>query len=188
MTRGRPPRQPRPGILPAAAEERRDADGAAGDATAGCGSASDRSPADNGSALGSRLANDDGAFRSGLAGDGNRGRRAPGGGSDRTCIGAQRNDGRGNQNCSCKGQETHRRSLRFVESNCPRVSAAKLAKESGLRVNAGHGLNYDNVQALFAVPHLEELNIGHSIVSRAVFTGLTGAVKDMLALMEKYPG
>jgi pyridoxine 5-phosphate synthase len=58
----------------------------------------------------------------------------------------------------------------------------------GLRVNAGHGLNYENLPALHAVPYLEELNIGHSIVSRAVFTGLAQAVRDMLRLMEGYPG
>ena len=68
------------------------------------------------------------------------------------------------------------------------VRAARQARELGLRVNAGHGLNYENLPALRAVPHLEELNIGHSIVSRAVFTGLAQAVRDMLALMQNYPG
>jgi pyridoxine 5-phosphate synthase len=68
------------------------------------------------------------------------------------------------------------------------VSAAQQAQELGLRVNAGHGLNYENLRALHRVPHLVELNIGHSIISRAVFTGLAGAVKDMLALMADYPG
>jgi pyridoxine 5-phosphate synthase len=68
------------------------------------------------------------------------------------------------------------------------ISCAKFAHELGLRVNAGHGLNYANLRALHAVPHLEELNIGHSIVSRAVFIGLPQAVKDMLALMTGYPG
>jgi len=66
------------------------------------------------------------------------------------------------------------------------VSAAQLARTLGLRVNAGHGLNYENLTALFAVPHLEELNIGHSIVSRAVFAGIESAVKEMLRLMEHY--
>lgn len=63
---------------------------------------------------------------------------------------------------------------------------ARLASSLGLRVNAGHGLNYDNLLTLRQVPHLEELNIGHSIVSRAVFEGLGRAVKDMLSLMEGY--
>jgi pyridoxine 5-phosphate synthase len=66
------------------------------------------------------------------------------------------------------------------------VEAARQAASLGLRVNAGHGLNYINLPALHAVPHLVELNIGHSIVSRAVFTGLGAAVKDMLALMADY--
>ena len=68
------------------------------------------------------------------------------------------------------------------------VSGAKQAHTLGLRVNAGHGLNYQNLPALFAVPHLLELNIGHSIVSRAIFVGMKTAVKEMLALMKKYAG
>jgi pyridoxine 5-phosphate synthase len=67
------------------------------------------------------------------------------------------------------------------------ISAAELAHKLGLWVNAGHGLNYENLLTLFAVPHLVELNIGHSIVSRSVFTGLANAVKEMLALMTGYP-
>jgi pyridoxine 5-phosphate synthase len=68
------------------------------------------------------------------------------------------------------------------------VSGAQQAHALGLKVNAGHGLDYDNLAALFAVPHLVELNIGHSIVSRAVMTGLETAVKEMLHLMENYRG
>jgi pyridoxine 5-phosphate synthase len=68
------------------------------------------------------------------------------------------------------------------------VSGAKQAHSLGLRVNAGHGLNYENLPALFAVPHLEELNIGHSIVSRAVFAGMEPAIKEMLHLMKNYKG
>jgi len=67
------------------------------------------------------------------------------------------------------------------------VEAAKLAHSLGLQVNAGHGLNYENLPALFAVPHLVELNIGHSIVSRAITDGLGAAVKEMLNLMAGYP-
>ncbi len=66
--------------------------------------------------------------------------------------------------------------------------AAGLARQLGVRVNAGHGLNCRNVPSLQVVPHLEELNIGHSIVSRAVFVGLESAVKEMLKAMEGYPG
>lgn len=68
------------------------------------------------------------------------------------------------------------------------ISGAKQARSLGLKVNAGHGLNYENLPALFAVPHLVELNIGHSIVSRAVMVGLETAVKEMLRLMENYQG
>jgi pyridoxine 5-phosphate synthase len=66
------------------------------------------------------------------------------------------------------------------------ISGAKLAHSLGLKVNAGHGLNYENMPALRAVPHLVELNIGHSIVSYAVFVGMKTAVQEMLALMKVY--
>jgi len=68
------------------------------------------------------------------------------------------------------------------------ISGAKLAHALGLKVNAGHGLNYQNLPTLFRVPHLVELNIGHSIVSRAVMVGMEIAVKEMLRLMENYRG
>lgn len=68
------------------------------------------------------------------------------------------------------------------------ISGAKLANQLGLKANAGHGLNYENLPALFQVPHLVELNIGHSIVSRAVMVGMETAVKEMLRLMEDYRG
>jgi len=66
------------------------------------------------------------------------------------------------------------------------VDASLQARSLGLQVNAGHGLNYENLGTLLRVPHLVELNIGHSIVSRAVLTGLGPAVRDMLALMADY--
>ncbi|MSU41560.1 MAG: pyridoxine 5'-phosphate synthase [Pedosphaera sp.] len=66
------------------------------------------------------------------------------------------------------------------------TAAAHQAHALGLRVNAGHGLNYGNLTALHAVPHLEELNIGHALISRAMETGLTRAVKQMLQLMKGY--
>ena len=66
------------------------------------------------------------------------------------------------------------------------ISGAEKAHTLGLKVNAGHGLNYANLPALFRVPHLVELNIGHSIVSRAVFVGMETSVKEMLALMKAY--
>jgi pyridoxine 5-phosphate synthase len=67
------------------------------------------------------------------------------------------------------------------------IAAAKQAHGLGLKVNAGHGLNYKNTKVLFAVPHMVELNIGHSIISRSVFVGLDRAVREMLGIMEKYP-
>jgi pyridoxine 5-phosphate synthase len=57
--------------------------------------------------------------------------------------------------------------------------AAELARALGLHVHLGHGLNYHNVQAVAAIPGVEELNIGHSIVSRAVLVGMLQAVRDM---------
>ena len=66
------------------------------------------------------------------------------------------------------------------------ISGVKLADQLGLKVNAGHGLNLQNLPALFAVPHLVELNIGHSIISRAIFVGLENAVKEMLVAMKNY--
>ena len=68
------------------------------------------------------------------------------------------------------------------------IDGAKQAHDLGLQVNAGHGLNYLNLPLLHRVPHLVELNIGHSIISRAITTGLATAVKDMLALIQNYRG
>lgn len=67
------------------------------------------------------------------------------------------------------------------------VSASNQAYAAGLKVNAGHGLNYKNLNCLYEVPHLVELNIGHSIVSRAIAVGISSAVKEMLVLTAKYP-
>ena len=60
---------------------------------------------------------------------------------------------------------------------------AKLAQSLGLKVNAGHGLNYENVYLMKQIPDLCELNIGHSIISRAIFVGLNTAIKEMLELI-----
>jgi pyridoxine 5-phosphate synthase len=68
------------------------------------------------------------------------------------------------------------------------ISGARQAHALGLNVNAGHGLNYANLSALHHVPHLVELNIGHSIISRAVSVGLGKAVQEMLRLMKNYRG
>ena len=67
-------------------------------------------------------------------------------------------------------------------------AAARAAAESHLQVNAGHGINYRNIALIHQIPYLSELNIGHSIVSRAIWVGLETAVKEMLAAMENYAG
>ena len=66
--------------------------------------------------------------------------------------------------------------------------AAKLAASLGLTVNAGHGLNYHNVEPIAAIAEIIELNIGHSIVARAVVDGLAKAVRDMKELMRRARG
>jgi pyridoxine 5-phosphate synthase len=63
-------------------------------------------------------------------------------------------------------------------------AAAEYGAGRGLTVNAGHGLNYENAGPITAIPHVRELNIGHSIVARAVFIGIAQAVREMKALME----
>ena len=67
-------------------------------------------------------------------------------------------------------------------------AGAKQASLRGLGVNAGHGLHCQNLPNLLRVPNLVELNIGHSIMSRAILVGLANAVKEMLALMKDYRG
>jgi pyridoxine 5-phosphate synthase len=62
-------------------------------------------------------------------------------------------------------------------------NGARHAASLGLEVHAGHGLHYQNVQPVAAIPEIVELNIGHAIIARAVFTGLAAAVRDMKALM-----
>jgi pyridoxine 5-phosphate synthase len=63
------------------------------------------------------------------------------------------------------------------------ADAAKEADALGLQVNAGHGLHYHNTQRIAAIPELVELNIGHAIIARSVFTGLQTAVREMKQLM-----
>jgi pyridoxine 5-phosphate synthase len=67
-------------------------------------------------------------------------------------------------------------------------AAAMRASDSGLQVNAGHGINYHNISQIHHIPHLTELNIGHSIVARAMWVGIESAVSEMLGLMENYRG
>ena len=75
------------------------------------------------------------------------------------------------------GPERDRQTARVVE-------AARQAQAGGLTVHAGHGLNYTNVRPIAAIEGMRELNIGHSIVSRAVFVGLREAVREMVRLIE----
>lgn len=63
--------------------------------------------------------------------------------------------------------------------------ACELAHELGIQVNAGHGLHLENVLAVARLPHMTELNIGHSIVSRSIFVGLESAVKEMHSLIRQ---
>jgi len=70
-----------------------------------------------------------------------------------------------------------KRELKILEK------AAKYALSLGLEVNAGHGLNYENTAAVAGIKGMNELNIGHSVISRAIFVGLDGAVKEMRELI-----
>jgi pyridoxine 5-phosphate synthase len=66
------------------------------------------------------------------------------------------------------------------------ITGATFAREQGLRVNAGHGIDYWNIGGILEIPGLEELNIGHSIIARAVIAGISEAVREMLGLMMPY--
>ncbi|MEP6685214.1 MAG: pyridoxine 5'-phosphate synthase [Verrucomicrobiota bacterium] len=68
------------------------------------------------------------------------------------------------------------------------ADCATHAASRGLQVNAGHGINYRNIALILEIPRLSELNIGHSIVARAMVVGLEAAVREMLALMQGYRG
>ncbi|MBK1791279.1 pyridoxine 5'-phosphate synthase [Persicirhabdus sediminis] len=78
----------------------------------------------------------------------------------------------------------------FGEQRAEEVARLKLAAERGhelgLQVNAGHGINYENIADLAEVPHLKEFNIGHTIVSRSVRVGMTQAVAEMRTAIGKY--
>ncbi|MFT3990255.1 MAG: pyridoxine 5'-phosphate synthase [Luteolibacter sp.] len=74
-----------------------------------------------------------------------------------------------------------------VETELQRlIAAAKEGHAATLQVNAGHGINYTNISQLLTIPHLAELNIGHSIIARSTRIGLTAAVKEMKDLMAAY--
>jgi pyridoxine 5-phosphate synthase len=65
------------------------------------------------------------------------------------------------------------------------ADAVAYARKKGLIVNAGHGLHYHNTERVAAIPGINELNIGHAIIARAVFTGLKEAVRDMRAILDR---
>ncbi|HEX7900864.1 MAG TPA: pyridoxine 5'-phosphate synthase [Planctomycetota bacterium] len=79
---------------------------------------------------------------------------------------------------NAKGRKARTWELRKI------VAAARAARRDGLVVAAGHGLDYENVKDVAAVPEIEELNIGHSIVSRALLVGFEKAVREMKGLMD----
>ncbi|MGA0099113.1 MAG: pyridoxine 5'-phosphate synthase, partial [Steroidobacteraceae bacterium] len=81
------------------------------------------------------------------------------------------------------GSYAHARGLAKREELERLTLAARVAREAGLVVNAGHGLDYHNVQPVAALDDLHELNIGHSIVARAVFSGWGVAIAEMKRLM-----
>jgi len=83
--------------------------------------------------------------------------------------------------CAARGRAAARELKRLTRG-------AAYAREIGLRVNAGHGINLDNIAGILRIPHLDTLNIGHSIVARAVFVGLKGAVREMIRAMKAYRG
>jgi pyridoxine 5-phosphate synthase len=78
-----------------------------------------------------------------------------------------------------KGEAAQQQQLQHLAQGC------ELALARGLRVNAGHGLTYWNVSAIAALPGMEELNIGHSIISRSVLVGLDRAIREMNAAMRR---
>lgn len=76
-------------------------------------------------------------------------------------------------------EEAYQESLEAIQS------AAKMARECGLGVAAGHGLNYQNVREMLRISEIEELNIGHSIIARAVWSGFEGAVREMVEILRE---
>ncbi|MCK6561647.1 pyridoxine 5'-phosphate synthase [candidate division KSB1 bacterium] len=84
------------------------------------------------------------------------------------------------------GAYAHAESLNVINDELEKLRAlAAAAAKLRLGVSAGHGLNYQNVREVAAIPEIEELNIGHAIVGRAIMVGMERAVRDMLALMKR---
>ncbi len=83
--------------------------------------------------------------------------------------------------CDARGRAADRELARLI-------AGARYANRLGLRVNAGHGIHLENIGGILRMPHLHTLNIGHSLVARAIMVGLREAVKEMLRAMAKYRG
>lgn len=85
----------------------------------------------------------------------------------------------------CTGAYSDATDDKMCEAELVKIKqATKIATELGLIVNAGHGLHYENVRAIALIPNMNELNIGHSIISFSVFWGITEAVRKMKELMK----
>jgi pyridoxine 5-phosphate synthase len=76
-------------------------------------------------------------------------------------------------------------STEAIQREFARIREAVVYASSRLVINAGHGLNYHNTQPIAALTGINELNIGHAIIARAVFSGLATAVRDMKSLMQQ---
>ncbi len=83
------------------------------------------------------------------------------------------------------GEYANARGPERVEKLARLARGAELARELGVDVHAGHGLTYENVAPVAAITEIEELNIGHSIISRSVFTGLEAAVREMAEIVRR---
>jgi len=93
----------------------------------------------------------------------------------------------------CEYIELHTGSFANVTGKAQRnelkrlIKASELATKLGIKVNAGHGINCENIDLILEIPHLHELNIGHSIIARAVIVGIDQAVREIADLMSLYP-
>jgi len=83
--------------------------------------------------------------------------------------------------CDAEGDMAEQELVRLID-------ASKAAHKLGMQVNAGHGINLDTIGDILRIPYMDTLNIGHSIVARAVMTGLDRAVREMLERMNEYSG
>lgn len=87
------------------------------------------------------------------------------------------------------GTYANARSRSAIEKELERIRhASRIAADLGVRVVAGHGLNYVNIRPLCAIPELEEVSIGHAIIARSAFVGITQAVQEMIAILHRFSG